>query len=319
MISLEKAIWGLIDFHTHSTASDGGDTPTQLVDRAIKSGVSALALTDHNVIDGLSEFKSVCEDRSLFYIPFGVEIYAALPEGLVSPTENDSPDLVILGKNPRNISLLSEYQFILSQYREKIWLPSNIEGLIDLGFKIPPFDLKSQSKDLGIPRVLHDVVTFRDNLTCLIQYILSQDPAIRPEAVASQPVRFMNKYVYAPGKPAYRKRIKDFTVPNAVSLAESMNCKIFIAHPGGEYGNLPPEVMMYNARNGVHGVEVRSYFNTPEQNTTFDNFAKEHRLIRSGGSDCHGNNGPFKIGMHDHPANQVPKEILQELWETLPT
>ena len=63
---------------------------------------------------------------------------------------------------------------------------------------------------------------------------------------------------------------------------------------------------------------MRNYFNSPEQNAQFDKLAEERRLIRSGGSDCHGDNGPFKIGMYDRPQNQLPEEVFEELWGSLP-
>ena len=43
----------MIDLHTHSTVSDGSDTPEELVDLAVKAGLSALALTDHDRQDGV--------------------------------------------------------------------------------------------------------------------------------------------------------------------------------------------------------------------------------------------------------------------------
>ena len=43
----------MIDLHTHSTVSDGSDTPEALVDLAVKAGLSALALTDHDRQDGV--------------------------------------------------------------------------------------------------------------------------------------------------------------------------------------------------------------------------------------------------------------------------
>jgi predicted metal-dependent phosphoesterase TrpH len=44
-----------VDLHTHSTASDGTFSPSELVDLAVKKGLSAIALTDHDTVDGLEE------------------------------------------------------------------------------------------------------------------------------------------------------------------------------------------------------------------------------------------------------------------------
>ena len=45
----------MIDLHVHSNRSDGTFTPTELVDYAIKKGLSAFALTDHDTVEGLEE------------------------------------------------------------------------------------------------------------------------------------------------------------------------------------------------------------------------------------------------------------------------
>ena len=45
----------MVDLHVHSTRSDGTFTPTELVDYAVKKGLSAFALTDHDTVDGLDE------------------------------------------------------------------------------------------------------------------------------------------------------------------------------------------------------------------------------------------------------------------------
>jgi len=128
----------------------------------------------------------------------------------------------------------------------------------------------------------------------------------------------MNKHLFAVGCPAYAKRIDNWSVGDAVKLADAMNCRLFIAHPGGEYGFLSDATLGHFIEKGVKGIEVRSYFNTPEQNARFDRLAEIYSLTRSGGSDYHGPTGAFKIGIHDRPQNQVPREILEELWESLP-
>ena len=46
------------DLHTHSLFSDGTATPTELVERSIAAGLSAVALTDHNTVAGLEEFET---------------------------------------------------------------------------------------------------------------------------------------------------------------------------------------------------------------------------------------------------------------------
>ena len=68
MIKLYKS-----DLHMHSTFSDGVLTPTELVDRAIKKGLSVVSLTDHDTVDGLDEMLQAGKDRDLKVIP-GIEL-----------------------------------------------------------------------------------------------------------------------------------------------------------------------------------------------------------------------------------------------------
>lgn len=54
-----------IDLHVHSNCSDGTFTPTELVDYALKKKLAAIALTDHDTIDGLPEIFAAAEDSGL--------------------------------------------------------------------------------------------------------------------------------------------------------------------------------------------------------------------------------------------------------------
>ena len=64
------------DLHTHSVASDGTKTPTELVLLAKEAGLTSIALTDHDTIDGLKEFKEAGETYGIETIP-GIEFAAA--------------------------------------------------------------------------------------------------------------------------------------------------------------------------------------------------------------------------------------------------
>jgi len=63
----------MIDLHLHSRFSDGFDTPSQLIDKAIELRMRAIAITDHDTIDGVREFLSYGEDKNIIVIP-GMEI-----------------------------------------------------------------------------------------------------------------------------------------------------------------------------------------------------------------------------------------------------
>ena len=62
----------ICDLHTHSNFSDGSLTPTELVELAVSSGLSAIALTDHNTVDGLPYFLRAGDGKDIRIVP-GIE------------------------------------------------------------------------------------------------------------------------------------------------------------------------------------------------------------------------------------------------------
>ena len=69
----------MIDLHTHSIASDGSDSPAQLVALAAAAGLSAFSLTDHDTLAGLAEAKAAAE-AGVRLVP-GCELACEVPTG----------------------------------------------------------------------------------------------------------------------------------------------------------------------------------------------------------------------------------------------
>ena len=63
----------MIDLHTHSTSSDGTMTPKELIYKASSIGLSAVALTDHDTLDGLEEAEKAALEKGIRFIP-GIEL-----------------------------------------------------------------------------------------------------------------------------------------------------------------------------------------------------------------------------------------------------
>jgi predicted metal-dependent phosphoesterase TrpH len=72
----------MIDLHTHSTFSDGTSTPTELVNLAEHTGLTAFALTDHDTVDGIDEGLEAAGDGDVLFIP-GVELSAQIDRGVL--------------------------------------------------------------------------------------------------------------------------------------------------------------------------------------------------------------------------------------------
>lgn len=72
---------GLADLHTHSNASDGALTPTELVRSAADFGLAAVAITDHDTMEGVEEALAAGEEFGIEVIP-GIEISTIGPGGV---------------------------------------------------------------------------------------------------------------------------------------------------------------------------------------------------------------------------------------------
>ena len=70
----------IIDLHVHSLYSDGTNSPKELVDMAVSIGLKAMALTDHDTIDGVPYAVKAAENYDITIIP-GVEISTFYQEG----------------------------------------------------------------------------------------------------------------------------------------------------------------------------------------------------------------------------------------------
>lgn len=68
----------MVDFHTHSNASDGTFTPAQVARAAKAAGLSSCALTDHDTVSGVDEFLAECERAGIEGVP-GVELSVRAP------------------------------------------------------------------------------------------------------------------------------------------------------------------------------------------------------------------------------------------------
>jgi predicted metal-dependent phosphoesterase TrpH len=65
----------MIDLHTHTTASDGRCSPSELVARAAAAGVTVLSVTDHDTVDACAAAQAACVDAAITFVP-GIEITA---------------------------------------------------------------------------------------------------------------------------------------------------------------------------------------------------------------------------------------------------
>lgn len=139
----------MIDLHCHSTFSDGTFTPTQLIQIAKQKKITALALTDHDTIDGIDEFMQAAKETNIQAIPgieFSTSWYGA------------SLHIVGLFINHRHPALKAKLtELINSRHQRNLKI---IERLQDLGCNVTFEEVQeeTQGKSIGRPHIARVLV-----------------------------------------------------------------------------------------------------------------------------------------------------------------
>jgi predicted metal-dependent phosphoesterase TrpH len=253
----------LIDLHTHSTASDGSCSPAEVVRLAKEGGLAAVALTDHDTVDGLPEAAAAGEEFGVEVIP-GVEISAQFPGGTMHIL-----GLFVEYHNGR----LDQGLAVLKQARIDR-NPRIIAKLNALGIPITmeQIDRISGGGQVGRPHIARALME--------AGYVQDLQEAF-------------DKYL-GWHKPAYVSKFR-FPPDQALAMIREAQGIPVLAHPftlglGSAFAlrNLVIELKGL----GLAGLEVYYSEHTPEQEALYLKLARELDLQISGGSDFHGLNKP---------------------------
>ncbi len=253
----------LIDLHTHSNASDGTFAPAEVVRLAKDGGLKALALTDHDTVDGLAEAVAAGPQYGVEVIP-GVEISARFPGG--------SMHVLGLGIEYGD-GHLSERLAILQQARADR-NPQIIAKLNALGVKITLEQVAKISGrgQMGRPHIARALME--------AGYVGSIQQAF-------------DLYLRNDGR-AYVPKFR-FPPAEAIAMIRDVKGVPVLAHPftlglGSAYAlkNTLTELMAL----GLAGIECIYSEHTLEQEALYLKLAGELGLLVTGGSDFHGDNKP---------------------------
>ncbi len=275
----------LIDLHTHSLKSDGAQTPADVVRTARQAGLSAIALSDHDNIEGVPE--AMAEGERL-----GIEVIPAVELSAQSDTE-----LHILGYfidiHNKKLNEAMAYALRVRDERQE----ETCRKLNEQGFQITMDELRQEAH--GNP------VLCRAHFAQIM---------VRKGYAPSVQEAF-SKYLSV-GCYAYSNR-QALTGPEAVSLIREAGGIAVAAHlhlikmadePLKEYLK---ELIPY----GLDGVEGYYTDYTPDMEVRYRAMAKELNLVLSGGTDYHGANKPH-ISIGTGRGNlSIPYSVLDELRE----
>ena len=300
----------LVDFHVHSTASDGTCTPSELAEKA--KGFAAIALTDHDNTDGLKEFTSIplsTSTSSLHLIP-GIELSIEPGRGF------DKFHLLGLGIDPRNEGLQTFLKHILDGRNDRN--ARIIENFRRLGMEMEFLDSSAieQSNNPNnrtIYSYAHGEVLARPHFArWLVDNGYSSDmkEAFTKYLLPDSPVatRCYEERWHPPQEEAFR------AIHEAGGICVMAHPKYWRADwktTGCDFAAAERELAALKER-GLDGVESLYQANTNEENVAFTRIATKLDYLKTAGSDFHGANKPtIPLGM------EVSEEFIAPVLERL--
>jgi len=256
-----------IDLHIHSTASDGTLSPAEILKLAQKLKLRAIAITDHDTIDGSKEALQAGIPPSVKFLT-GVEISASSP-----PSISHAGSFHILGYSIRlDDPQLNKTLAVLQQAR-KNRNPQIVERLNSMGFE---FSLKDVAKEIG------DGQLGRPHIA---RYL------IKKGFVKSIDEAF-NKYL-AQGKPAYVDKYR-VDCERAIEIILDAGGIPVLAHPIllNFDQNETNDLLALLKDMGLKGIEAYYPENSPDMTAFYIELAQRYGLLKTGGTDFHGSLKP---------------------------
>lgn len=242
------------DLHLHTAFSDGTYTPREIARQACRLGFAAVALTDHDTVEGCRPTALECEAAGIEFIP-GTELTA----------QQDEHEIHILGycmdiEAPGLLREIGRFQNVRqNRIREMVARLNRLQVPLEAD---AVFEL-ANCRSPGRPHVARALVD--------AGLVGSLDEAFE---------RFLKK-----NRPAWVPKFK-MSASHAIELIHQAGGVAVMAHPGL---NRTDEVIPGMVEAGLDGIEC---FHTKHSTATSEYYleiADRFHLLVTGGSDCHGN------------------------------
>ena len=278
----------MIDLHCHSTASDGTDSPTKIIEKAHQIGLTAIALTDHDVVDGLAEFQAAAANHPDLLAISGTELAVECPGASIE----------ILALDIKDTEPFHQRQKKLLNFRDEV-LKERIFLLNKLGFEITAEEL--YQKDDGSKRT----VVGRPHIAALMLkkgYVSSIQEAFDKYLRRGAPAYVQKK------NPPLRETIEFIVEHNAIpSLAHPIHTRL----SDDDLFELLKKMKNY----GLQAMECYHSDQTAADTQKYLQMAKYLGLFSTGGSDYHGSIHP-DIELGKGKGNlSIPDSLLEPFLE----
>jgi len=287
----------MIDLQNHTIASDGENTPEELVDLAIKHKLSAIAITDHDSIDSVKKAIEYSKGKNIEIIP-GIELSCDDP--LFNYDKIDVLGLFVDFNNKELIDLIEHINNKREENKKQI-----IEKLNGFGYEIEYEDVKKTVKGtFGRPHIA--------------KYLLKK----YPDKFTS--VRDVFDKLIGTGKKAFIETNFRVSIKDANKIIKGSGGISILAHPGIYPREDSIKLIDYFIDNEGEGIETYYPYHIicPELNLDekgnedlinfYKGIVKSKNILESGGNDHHGKYR-FTLGKV-----KIPEKVLENLRNKIP-
>src|SRR5690554_6623078 len=269
---------GASGLHTHSSVSDGTETPAQLVRAAVAAGLGTIAITDHASTAGGQEAATAASATGLTVIP-GME--------LSTRYSWKSVHLLAYLIDPTNADLIAETARIRAA---RLSRAESIVGRISADYDLTWDDVLAQTANgatVGRPHIA-DALVAKGHVPTRSAAFAS---ILHPRTGYFEPH-------YAPDPLA------------AVELVRAAGGVPVLAHPAthGRSGVIPESRLATLVDAGLFGLEIEHRENTEDGKVRLRELAKQYGLVATGSSDYHGDGKPNLLG-----ENTTTAEVLRQI------
>jgi len=283
----------VIDLHTHSKVSDGSEAPERIPEMAAAAGCSAVALTDHDSLEGLERARRAAERVGIRLVA-GCEVSCVKP----APPSGSAPlsgsvHVLVYFVEDEDSPLRTELTALRNDRAERN--RKLVERLADLGISIDYEAMVEEAgseKGLGRPHFARALV----------------------RAGAAEDVQDAFDRYLADGRAAYVPKAR-ITAQHVAELARASGGVAVLAHPlslGLEPRPLE-QIVSELAEAGLGGIEAIYGRYSPDERKQLTAIARRTGLVATGGSDYHGSFKPdLEVGTGTGDL-KVPDEVLEHL------
>lgn len=248
----------------HSTYSDGYLTPTELAEKIVGYGIKIAALTDHNTVGGLDEFRRACAARKIKSVA-GLELYVKLDQVRFNLLWYNFDD-----KDPDLHKMLR-----LSQLRRKASVRKILKKLVVCGFRMDAeATLDRYNHYIPINHLVDDMVADRANRVRIVKELGDH---FREEDV-------IRAYFY--NKEIGQLRESYLNIHQVLALRKKIGGQLVLNHPG-KYNQLSRAFLEKLKKIGIDGVEVLSPHHSIGAVMYAQFIADKLKFIMTGGTDFH--------------------------------